>query len=208
MSKQTQNKELRSIVGTVEIRQAEDGSESRTIEGYAVVFNKDSKVMMDWGGQYIETVDRDAFSEVDMSDVVATFNHDFNLIQGRTSSNTLQLSIDDYGLKYKFDAPNTTAGNDLLENIRNGNVKGSSFMFTIKTQRWTWAQDETEMDRREILKVDKLFEVGPVVIPAYNDTTAASRSYKDLKDEQRKDIAAQRLQRNKIKCLIVKHKHK
>jgi len=164
--------------------------------------------MMDWGGQYIETVDRDAFSEVDMSDVVATFNHDFNLIQGRTSSNTLQLSIDDYGLKYKFDAPNTTAGNDLLENIRNGNVKGSSFMFTIKTQRWTWAQDETEMDRREILKVDKLFEVGPVVIPAYNDTTAASRSYKDLKDEQRKDIAAQRLQRNKIKCLIVKHKHK
>jgi HK97 family phage prohead protease len=179
-----QNKEQRTHLGGLEIRKNEDGTESRTIEGYGVVFESKSHQL----GWFTETVSRTAFDEVNLDDVVATFNHDFNMVMARTSSKTLTLSIDKVGVKYRFDAPNTTAGNDLLENVRNGNVVGSSFMFTIKEDRWTFTKDAGGVDQREILKVDQLYELGPVTMPAYPDTTAqAKRTYDDAKKEFTKE---------------------
>lgn len=179
-----QNKEQRTHLGGLEIRKNEDGTESRTIEGYGVVFESKSHQL----GWFTETVSRTAFDEVNLDDVVATFNHDFNMVMARTSSKTLTLSIDNVGVKYRFDAPNTTAGNDLLENVRNGNVVGSSFMFTIKEDRWTFTKDAGGVDQREILKVDQLYELGPVTMPAYPDTTAqAKRTYDEAKKEFTKE---------------------
>lgn len=197
----TQNKEQRTHLGGLEIRKNEDGTESRTIEGYGVVFDKKSHQL----GWFVESVSRDAFKDVDMSDVVATFNHDFNMVMARTSSNTLKLSIDKRGVKYTFDAPNTTAGNDLLENVRNGNVVGSSFMFTIAEDRWTFKNGSDEIDEREILKVDRLYELGPVTMPAYPDTTAqAKRTYEEAKKEfTKEDVeAANNLKKRNIELKI------
>jgi uncharacterized protein len=180
----TQNKEQRTHLGGLEIRKNEDGTESRTIEGYGVVFESKSHQL----GWFVETVSRTAFDGVNLDDVVATFNHDFNMVMARTSSKTLTLSIDNVGVKYRFDAPNTTAGNDLLENVRNGNVVGSSFMFTIAEDRWTFKNGSDEVDEREILKVDRLYELGPVTMPAYPDTTAqAKRTYEEAKKEFTKE---------------------
>jgi HK97 family phage prohead protease len=173
------NKELRTHIGTVEVRANEDGTLSRTIEGYAVVFDRWSRTL----GWFKERVSRSAFENVDMTDVVATFNHDFNQVMARTTANTLTLSVDDTGMKYRFEAPNTTAGNDLLENIRNGNIVGSSFMFSIKKDTWTHDRESDEYTRT-IDEVENLYELGPVVMPAYPDTTAAQRSF----DEFKKDV--------------------
>lgn len=205
-------KELRTFTGSVEIRKNTDGTESRTIEGYGVVFDKWSHDL----GYFKEKVSRTAFDGVDFSDVVATFNHDFNMVMARTSSKTLKLTIDDIGLKYSFDAPNTTAGNDLLENVRNGNIVGSSFMFNIKEQRWTWKKGPDEIDEREIVKVDRLFELGPVTMPAYPDTTAALRDYESAKaeyeankpkdeDEQPEHVTDKKKLRMKIRIIKAKH---
>lgn len=177
-SKTMSNKEQRTYTGSIEIRMNDDGSESRTIEGYAAVFDTWSHDL----GWFREKIDRSAFEGVDMSDVVATFNHDFNYPLARTSSNTLKLMVDERGLKYEFNAPNTTAGNDLLENVRNGNIKGSSFMFTVSEDTWTFKKGE-DMDERTVIKVGKLFELGPVVMPAYPDTSAAARSAEAAKEE-------------------------
>lgn len=205
-------KELRTFTGSVEIRKNTDGTESRTIEGYGVVFDSWSHDL----GYFKEKVSRTAFDGVDFSDVVATFNHDFNMVMARTSSKTLKLSIDDKGLKYSFDAPKTTAGNDLLENVRNGNIVGSSFMFNIKEQRWTWKDSNTEIDEREIVKVDRLYELGPVTMPAYPDTTAALRDYESAKSEYEKEktqateepekVSDDKALRMKIRINIAKHK--
>jgi HK97 family phage prohead protease len=124
---------------------------------------------------------------VDMSDVVATFNHNFDHVLARSSSGTLNLSVDENGLKYTFEAPNTTAGNDLLENVRNGNIKGSSFMFTVKEQTWKYTEDD-EADERTIEKVGSLIELGPVTMPAYPDTSAAKRSHEENKPQQKVDV--------------------
>jgi uncharacterized protein len=138
------------------------------------------------------------------------------MVMARTSSKTLKLSIDDKGLKYSFDAPNTTAGNDLLENVRNGNIVGSSFMFNIKEQRWTWKKGPEEIDEREIIKVDRLYELGPVTMPAYPDTTAALRDYESAKAEHEKEkpnpteepeqVSDDKALRMKIRINIAKHK--
>lgn len=195
------NKEQRTYLGSIEIRKNEDGTESRTIEGYAAVFDTWSHDL----GWFKEKVNRAAFEGVDMSDVVATFNHDFNYPLARTSSGTLSLMVDERGLKYEFQAPNTTAGNDLLENIRIGNIKGSSFMFTVDTDSWTFKNSD-EMDEREIIKVGRLFELGPVVMPAYPDTTAAARSAEYAKKDETVEPTQSNSSKLKLKYKFLKNK--
>jgi len=132
-------------------------------------------------------MDRTAFDNVDMSGVIATFNHDFNNVLARSDSDTLRLSVDDYGLRYEFEAPNTTAGNDLLENVRVGNVKGSSFMFTVADSGTEWRKGEDGMDERTIKQVERLIELGPVTVPAYPDTTVAKRDLESAKEAEKKE---------------------
>ena len=173
------NKEKRFVTGSIEIEKR-DGVESRTISGYAVVFDKFSSIL---GGKtfgFREKITRAAFDGVDMTGVIATFNHNFDNVLARADSGSLSLTMDDVGLRYSFESPNTSYGNDLLENVRNGNVKGSSFMFTVRDQMWEYKNGEGT-DEREITQVDELFELGPVTVPAYPDTTAAQRSYNDNK---------------------------
>jgi HK97 family phage prohead protease len=177
------NTEKRAFESSIEIRMNEDGTESRTITGYGAVFNKWSSNL----GWFREKMDRTAFDNVDMSGVIATFNHDFNNVLARADSDTLRLSVDDYGLRYEFEAPNTTAGNDLLENVRVGNVKGSSFMFTVADSGTEWRKGEDGMDERTIKQVERLIELGPVTVPAYPDTTVAKRDLESAKEAEKKE---------------------
>ena len=158
----------------------ENGEESRTIEGYGAVFNRWSHNL----GWFKEKMERSSFDNVDMSNVIATFNHNFDNVLARADSDTLKLEVDDRGLKYSFEAPNTTAGNDLLENVRNGNVKGSSFMFTVAKNGSTWTEGE-DVDERVITQVERLIELGPVTTPAYPDTSVAKRDLESLKEEKK-----------------------
>jgi len=162
--------ERRKIAGTVKIavRSADGVTETgRTVEGYAAVFGADYEMF----DGYKETIAKGAFDDTDMSDVVALFNHnDENLLARSTDGKgTLTLSVDDHGLKFSFEAPETTAGNDLLINIKLGNIQGCSFAFTVAEQTIT-DNDITNECVRTINKIGKLYDVGPVVFPAYEAT--------------------------------------
>ena len=165
--------ERRFLEVVTEIRAAAE-SESRTIIGSAAVFG--SITDMRW---YKEQIDPAAFDEIladPNHDVVALVNHDSNLVVARRSAGTLKLYKEGNKLMYEFDAPNTTAGNDLLENVRNGNIRGSSFQFEVSEQKWTFDDKDDRNDLRTIMKVSRLWDVGPVTFPAYNDTSVAKRS--------------------------------
>jgi HK97 family phage prohead protease len=184
------SQENRDTLHPLEVRNEDD---SRLITGYAVVFEQWADL-----GYFKEKINRKALDGVDLSQVVATFNHNFDYPLARVDSNTLKLSIDDFGLKYEFEAPNTTAGNDLLENIRNGNVKGSSFMFTVEEDRWTFSDTE-EQDTREILKIGQLIELGAVTMPAYREAFVKQRH------QQAASEHGQELRKNKLKNLRKKY---
>lgn len=165
--------ERRTIEITLERRGDDD---SRTIRGYAAVFNKLSKNL----GWFREKIDKNAFDEADMSDVVAVLNHDFNILYARSGSKTLTLGVDDKGLFYEFDAPNTTAGNDLLEMVTRGDINRSSFQFLVSKDMWE--QDDEAGELRTILAVKRVIDVSPVTMAAYPDTTVAKRSHDAFKE--------------------------
>jgi len=182
------NIETRDFNSIIEIR--EEG-EKRTVSGVAAVFNTRAEI---WEG-FFEEIARGAFDDSMNDDVRALFNHDRNMIlaRSRSGSGTLKLSTGPDGLRYEFEAPNTTAGNDLLENIRLGNIDQSSFAFTVKESKIIEHDDGTLT--RQILKVGRLYDVSPVTYPAYKETTvkiardelsAYQESKKDEKLEKRR----------------------
>jgi len=109
------------------------------------------------------------------SDVRALFNHDPNLILGRTTSGTLRVFEDEHGLVYEIDPPDTQAARDLQESLRRGDVSQSSFGFTVRADKWLPASDEREYPLRIITEIDELYDVSPVTYPAYPATSAAVR---------------------------------
>lgn len=173
MNKTETTIEKRFLTFNVETRAA-DGNESRTIVGTAAVFNSITDMRY-----FKEQIDPAAFDDIladENHDVVALVNHDDNMVVARRSAGTLKLWKEDNKLKYSFEAPNTTAGNDLLENIRLGNIRGSSFQFEVSEASWKWDPDNDSNDTRTILKVSRLWDVGPVTFPAYEDTDVTKRS--------------------------------
>lgn len=179
------NLERRSF--DIEFREAE----SRKVEGYASVFNSRSK---DLGG-FTEIIDPAAFNGViERSDVLALLNHDQDrgvLARSRKGVGSLTLTIDERGLHYSFDAPNTALGNELVEGLKRGDISTSSFAFTVSGENWTKEEDGSYL--RTITQIDKLYDVSPVYNEAYEDTSVALRSLEaaraeeEVEDEEPKD---------------------
>jgi len=169
--------------------------DSRTVEGYAVVFNSQSE---DLG--FYETINPSAITEdvLMRSDVFCLFNHDQDKVLARSKNGTgsLQLQLDEQGLKYTFQAPNTDIGNSLLEYLRRGDIDSSSFAFTVSTDEgsevWTTGTDGRQY--REILKIDELHDVSPVWNPAYTSTSVSQRTLdklnqlREMQDEKEKEL--------------------
>ena len=113
------------------------------------------------------------------------FNHNIDSILARTTSGTLTLSTDEEGLRFEFEAPQTTLGNDMVELVRRGDISKCSFKFTVEEDEWLYASKENglEYDERTIRKIDKLYDVSLVVYPAYNDTEASLRHLEERKQQ-------------------------
>ncbi len=146
------------------------------IVGYAAVYNR---LSLDLGG-FREEILPGAFDKIlrkRSNDVVALFNHDTNIVLGRSSSGTLELSSDDKGLKYVVTPPVSRA--DVLELIQRRDVRGSSFAFTVDKSGEGFRPGDDGKAVRQIREVSGLYDVGPVLVPAYPSTSAsvAMRSY-------------------------------
>lgn len=169
--------------------------DSRTVEGYAVVFNSQSE---DLG--FYETINPSAITEdvLKRSDVFCLFNHDQDKVLARSKYGTgsLQLQLDERGLKYTFQAPNTDLGNELLEYLKRGDIESSSFAFVVSADEGSevWETRADGRQYREILKIDELFDVSPVFNPAYSSTSVSQRALdklnqlREMQDEKEKEV--------------------
>lgn len=162
------------------------GEESRHVEGYALLFNVDSRAM--WGGDLIERIAPTALEGVlEKSDILCLMNHDERrgvLARYRMGEGSLKLEVDEKGLKYSFDAPNTPLGDELIESLKRGDISESSFAFTVEDDNWERKEDGSYV--RTILKFERLYDVSPVYYPAYEDTSVALRSIEALKEAETK----------------------
>ena len=166
--------ERRAFGVDMEIRSADDGQK---IVGYAAVFDSYSEYI----GGFRERIAKGAFSRVLGDDVRALFNHDSDIVLGRSKSGTLKLSEDETGLRVEISPPDTQAARDIMELLRRGDVDQMSFGFY--TGRDTWAMDDEGNVERTILEVKSLFDVSIVTYPAYPDTSVALRGMEQFRAE-------------------------
>jgi len=162
--------ERRGILETVEIRDDSDGPK---LTGYAALYDSESVTLP---GGFTEVLQRGCFDDVlkdPNTDCIACFNHDPSLIMGRQSAGTLKLSTDDRGLRYTV-YPVPESRSDVLEAIRLKNVVGSSFAFTVNPDDETYERSD-DGARRIVKRCSGLYDVCPVVSPAYPETSAAVR---------------------------------
>lgn len=159
-----------------EIRQGDNLSfDDRHVSGYALVFEAPSDNL-----SWIETIKRGAITEdvIRNSIVLARLNHDDAkvLARSRYGEGSLTLTLDDVGLKYDFDAPNTALGDELLEYLRRGDITSSSFCFSISQEPGAekWYKKDGKI-YRDIYKIDKLFDIAPCFIAAYESTSCSKR---------------------------------
>lgn len=173
-------KEIRSI--NTEVRAIED---SRIIEGYALVFNSLSE---DLGGFREKILPEAMDGMIEKSDILALLNHSKDrgvLARSRYGKGSLALEIDEVGLKYRFEAPHTALGDEVLEYLRRGDITSSSFAFVLEEDEWTKQDDGSYL--RTIKKFRRLYDVSPVFEPAYAATSACKR-FAEIQEEERKAI--------------------
>jgi len=184
------NRETRVHHAPVEIRATEGEMESRTVRGYAAVFDSESENLGSSQYQFREMIQPGAFDTVMQDDVRALLNHDANFILARSKGGegTLKIGTDERGLWYEFEAPDTQAGRDLLVSIRRGDIDQSSFSFTVEKDGQQW-EEKQEGDgpivmKRTITKVSRLYDVSPVTYPAYPDASVALRSLEEFRQSE------------------------
>jgi len=170
------NKEVRTFdVQDLELRM--DG-DKQTVVGYGAVFNSMSN---DLGG-FREFIAPNAFEGRLKDDVRFLINHE-GMPLARTTNGTLRLSVDEKGLRYEADMPNTSTARDLMELLKNGTISQSSFAFTVEEDSW---EVKDGINIRTIDKVSQLYDVSSVTYPAYNSASSAValRSLEEWKSKE------------------------
>ena len=194
----SKEREYRSL----ELRTAEraEGEEKNYIvEGYATTFGDTYELYRD--GNYIvkETVDRNAFANTDMSDVVFQINHE-GRVYARTRNGSITLDMDEHGLHHRTDLGLTSSSRSVYEDVDAGLYDRMSFAFTVTKDSYTEEEqaDGNVILTRTILEVGKLYDISVVDFPA-NPNTAISARTKELCDGEIKKFEAERLHREEIR---------
>ena len=149
----------------------EEQDSKMIIEGKAITFDEETVLFEHEGIQYKEIIARGALNEADLSYAYLKYNHSSNIMaMARTKNKTLQIEVRDDGVWIRAELANTTAGRDLYELVRSGIIDKMSFAFTIKEENYdrsthTWT----------VRKIDKLYDVAAVEIPAYDNTLLFAR---------------------------------
>ena len=171
-----------------EIRATEE-PEKMIVEGYAIVFDEPT----DLG--YIEIIERGALDNCDMRDVCMKYNHeDTTLIMARTRNKSLQLSVDDHGLKVYAELIDTTSNRDIYKSIQAGLLDKMSFAFLVSDANWDTIDGQ---DVRRIKGIERLFDVSVVDIPAYDQTEIYARS-KSVAEKEQEEYHKLKLEKEKL----------
>lgn len=181
---ETAKKEIR----LAEIRALEPGqgqSNEMIVEGRAIIYDSPALMYEIEGRKYYEVIARGALDGADLKDVPFKYNHSDNImVMARTRNKTLELIPDEQGLLVRAKLANTTAGRDLYELIRRGDIDKMSFAFTVSEESYN-----KDTRTRTILKFKRIWDVSAVDTPAYSDTFIAARSYFEAQAEAERQAA-------------------
>lgn len=164
-------------------------TDSRKVCGYAVVFNSLSE---DLGG-FREIILPSAITQetINNSDIIFLLDHKQDrgiLARSTKGDGSLRLSVDDKGLYFEFEAPNTALGDELLEGLKRHDYSKCSFAFTVGEDEYKKDNNGTVI--RTIKSIKQLFDCSVVVNPAYEETsvTVDERGLKKFLEDNNSNI--------------------
>lgn len=187
--------EVRYVNSEVKVEKRMEGDvpmELGVVEGYAAKYNQETVI----GGWFKEVIRPGFFDDVLNDDVRCLKNHDANYILARSveGEGTLELILDEVGLRYRYTTPDITYARDLQVSMERGDITQSSFSFI--PEQVNWIEKEGEMEVRELIKCKELFDVSPVTYPAYKDTTVGKRSWEARQAEKNTQKTEDKIQTN------------
>ena len=173
-----ENKEFRfnapreNLVRKVEFR-AEPSSDGLTLEGYAAVFNEWTEIDS-YEGAFQERIAPGAFKKTIQERMpVLQFDHGTHPLIGSIPLGVItSLREDEHGLRVKARLSDNWLVEPVRDAIRDGAIQGMSFRFRVINDKWVRGKNGPERTINEIA----LYEAGPVVFPAYEQTTVGVRS--------------------------------
>lgn len=165
--------EFRTIVAPFTLERAAVDSDGLTLTGYAAVFNSPTRIS-GYEGDFIETITPGAFKRsINANKPVMQFDHGQHpLIGSLPIASISKLREDAHGLYVEARVFDNWLTEPLRDAIREQAISGMSFRFSVVKDDWT----KQGKDRVRSLKEVRLYELGPVVHPAYSDTSVALRS--------------------------------
>ncbi len=166
------------------------------VEGRAIVYDSPTVMFEIDDRKYYEVIAKGALEGADLRDVPFKYNHSDNImVMARTRNKTLELIPDDEGLLVRARLANTTAGRDLYELIRRGDIDKMSFAFTVAEEAY-----DKDTRTRKILRFKRIWDVSAVDIPAYDQTYISARSWyvAQAEAERRAAEAAEELRKRLI----------
>ena len=210
--KQIEERQIGFCESSVELRASDDG-QKRKIVGEAIVFNRESNPIY---GEFIEVIKPGALDEADMTRVVARTNHSDGQLLGTSWAGTMRMNINENGLSYEVDIPDTVAGRDTQTYIERGDIAGSSFAFVpdYKNDGVKWIDRSAQglLDLREIHKIAAIYDVAPVINPAYPSASTGLREHqefrKELEEKTQREIDEEKRNKANSDTLLAIHKHK
>ena len=155
----------------VELRAMRDEENGTYIVGVPIVFDRETDLFF-----YKETIDRHALDNADMKDVRFLVNHNTDMIplarsRNNNANSTMQMWIEEDGLhiRVNLDVERNTEAKALYSAVDRGDVSGMSFMFAVDGDSWEGL--ESDMPKRTITSISKVYEVSAVTFPAYEQTS-------------------------------------
>lgn len=195
------NREYREALAIRAAKREEGAAQSYMVEGYATTFNEEYELYREGNYVVMEQIDKDAFKNTDVSDVVFLLDHEGRVF-ARTRNGSLTLEVDDHGLLTKTNLGLTESSRSVFEDIDAGLYDRMSFAFTVDKDEWH--EEELEngevIFHRSITGIRKLYDVSAVSFPANPNTDISARS-KDSIDGEIKRFEAERLHEQEIKEL-------
>lgn len=156
-----------------------DDADTYTVEGYATTFDKPYVLLSDAAYEFREVIDRRAFDKCDMTDVIMQYDHEGRVF-ARNRNRTLDLDIDENGLKITARLGGTEIGRQLYEEIKGGYTDKMSFCFVVSDQKRDIEMiDGKTIVTRRIKGIRKLYDVSAVSMPANESTSISARSWCD-----------------------------
>lgn len=202
-------------VTDLRVREAAEGeAASRTISGYAILFNTPSAPLYSYDDEEArEVIAPGAVTKelLDGCDIKMTMFHNRQLILARSKNGTgtLTYGIDDKGVYFEFEAPNTADGDKALELVRRGDITGCSFMFTTYYYDSAYvARDVQRVDGKTLITytvnvVTGIYDFTLAADPAYPDTTCEAEARelaKELRTPETKEENKMREQVREMRC--------